>query len=192
MLTIILLTLLGVGIVGVAVAGLNGGYVLFDDNSGSTFSYLTPGAGMTGESDTSNLIVFPEDVQYVIWWPLCDSGAADADADTLCFKLYGITPHGTYEFCDTIGGGIGAGGHWADAASDSSETDQFYSDTLWQHCTVVSDSSPGANPVYVNGLGWNNMYVGFRIIFSCTDTTDLGASLMYTYTTYGLTKKPPF
>lgn len=167
--------------------------VVFDNNAGNTFSYLTPGAGMTGESDTSNLIVFPQDLQYIIWWPVVDSGAADADADSLCWKIYGIDPFGTYHFCDTIGGGLGAGGHWADAAVDSSGNYYLYSDTLWNYQTVFTDSAAASpTPIHVDGKGWNQIYTGFRIIFSCTDTTDLGAELRYTFTTYGLTKNPSF
>lgn len=187
---ILLLTAL-VGVAILSMGAVNGGYVKFDDNVGSHFTYLTPGAGMTGLKDTSVLLTFPHDIQTVVWWPLCDSGAADADADSVSFMLYGITPHGSYEFLDSLGDGVGAGGDWADAATDSSEAEQIHRDSLWQYMTVFSDSSPDAEPMYLEGQGWNGMYVGFRIIFACTDSTDLGASLMYTYTTYGASGSVP-
>lgn len=188
-----------VAVVGFAVlvtfsfAAKYGGYVEFSDNANGTFHYLTPGAGMTGESDTSQPIFFPEDLRGVTWYSDADSGAADADMDTLCFKLYGITPYGTYVFLDTIGGGIGAGGHYADAAVDSTITPQFYSDTCWHYKTVYTDSAAASpTPIHVDGLGWLDKFTEFRLIFSCTDTTDLGASIKYIYTTYGLTAEPSF
>jgi hypothetical protein len=172
----------------VAFGAYGGGYVKF-----SGYTYLSAGKGLTGESDTSDVLHFPEDLKTLTFFPLCDSGAANGDDDTVTFKLYALNPYGTYVFLDSLGDALGSGGNWADDASDSTGLPVVYHDSCW-HYFSVQDDSVAADPtaVEIHGLGWLDKYTEFVLIFTCTDTTDLGAALTYNYATYSASQALPF
>lgn len=173
-----------VGLTVLMLGALGGDYVWWN---GRTDTYLTAGGVVDGLLDTSDVIQFPEDVKTITWYPLVDSGAADADADTLAYLLYGINPYGTYTFLDTIGEG-----DYADAAVDSSEQPVIMRDTLWHYHTATIDTATNPTPVRIFGDGWQDRFRNFRVIMACTDTTDLGTSIRYVYTTYGTSLLKPY
>lgn len=169
----------------VSMGALGGNYVWFNDK---TDWYLTAGGPIDGLLDTSDVLVFPEDLKTVTWYPDCDSGAADADDDTVAFLLYGVNPWGSYTFLDTIGEG-----DYCDAAVDSTEKPVIMRDTLWHYHTVQTDSVAATdNTLKTHGQGWLDRFTQFLVIMVCTDSTDLGVGLKYVYTTYTDSKLPGY
>lgn len=181
------LVLIGTGFL-VLSGALGGDFVTW---SSRAYTYITPGGVLGSGSlhDTSDYFTFPEDVKNVTFWVICDSGAANADDDTVGYKLYGITPAGAYICLYNITDSTA----YADNAVESTGCRITIHDTFWHYHTVQYDSAAACpTKIGINGMGWIEQFKYFAIVVHATDTTDLGTSIRYTFTRYSTSGFTPY
>lgn len=168
----------------ITLGALGGNLVQWNSN---TYTYLSPGGCLAGLRDTSDAITFPENVRSVTFWILADSGAANADDDSIFYVLYGVSPYGTYVYLDSI-----TKGAYADNAVESTGCRVNRPDTFWHYHTFQLDTVTNPSGLRIYGQGWIDQFSEFRLIMRATDTSDLGSSVRITYTTYPTTGFIPY